>query len=163
MIVHVWESTTIQNVMSFSVSKNSSLKEILSKGVLALIEQGKIDAEFNRFSGNADNDCSPLTKQVHPLSVYKLASIFAFLVLTTLASLVICCCENLHYKLQSNKIMDQGVVMQNRMIELDQVKEAQDLVVKLGNILDLQFKAKKEILTHQMALENLSIFLRKNS
>ncbi len=84
--------------MSFALQKNSTLKEFLSVGVLKLLETGAIDFHRQR-SQEPEIDCNPsILRQINPLSLKKLAFLFALLSLAAVSSWIILGCEVVHWK-----------------------------------------------------------------
>ena len=135
-----------------AIRKNSSLKGFLSDGILKLVEQGKVRNELQKLK-RPDNDCSPILREVTPMTVYKLVSLFVLIFGTMVASLLILAFEIISFKKANKK--------SNQTLDKDQdLEEAQQLVDRLQKI----FSKRKDLEEFHGSIKNLSILLEnKNS
>ena len=141
----VWQTRTSQNTMSMAVRKDFPLKPFLSNQILKLIDFGHIKHVSQRLVV-PEKDCSPVIKQVEPLTIHMLASLLFFLLTTILFSALILSCEILFYKHVAKQTQDahNGSNFQKgeklfRLISILQVtrdpdKKCQEIVNVLNNL-----------------------------
>ncbi len=153
MIDHVYESATSRIVMSIAIRKNSTLKPFLTFGVMNLIEQGRRQVEMTRHISAQQYDCDNSQLEVDPLSVFHLVSLFTFLSVSSMISLILLGLEVFAYSRASNTTLP--IIQESSSSKL---KHAQDLLLQFEQSLN-EISYQKQV-TFPMALLKQSLNLK---